>query len=513
MTVYNEKELILRKFKQNFSQYKDQPIVLYGTGKNTEAILRECGHDFCIAGVMDVKKEKEIFCGRKVLTLQQVKELCVNLIVLICLPVSEDIVYERIRDFTEKAQIRVFNLDGIEKHPRTDGHPFPALTDKEKEKMAETGELSALFRHTIYFDLERDADTWMKNKMLDFFVKELLNDSMGIEKDGRVFIADPAKIGYLYWGPVFTGFLLWMVRAAMSDSCDVILFQSRDGYLLQKMYGILKDTYKKEVQFPADIYFLTSRRSSSMARIRTEEDIRVAAEYPWNGTTEMFMERRFGVHVDSEELSDMDCGQCAIKYKENIFERAREERSNYNKYLNSLNLQQYQRAALIDTTAAGTVQTNLQHFMELPMKGYYFLKRVSAVEENNLIDVQSYYPSKCSYEIKENVYKNFRIMELVLSSRQSTLVCFDKDGKPEYAKEKMSEEEKNMLEGMQQGVLRYFKDICNMGLEWERLELDKDFADEILGRMNDRYIIMNDTRIKNLVLEDYFCNVEKQAFV
>ena len=121
MTVYNEKELILRKFKQNFSQYKDQPIVLYGTGKNTEAILRECGHDFCIAGVMDVKKEKEIFCGRKVLTLQQVKELCVNLIVLICLPVSEDIVYERIRDFTEKAQIRVFNLDGIEKHPRTDG--------------------------------------------------------------------------------------------------------------------------------------------------------------------------------------------------------------------------------------------------------------------------------------------------------------------------------------------------------------------------------------------------------
>lgn len=90
MADYNEEEFILSKFKKNFSQYRKKQIVLYGTGKNTEVILREYGHDFCIAGVMDVNKEGEIFCGKKVLAIEQVKDLCVDLIVMICLPVSEN---------------------------------------------------------------------------------------------------------------------------------------------------------------------------------------------------------------------------------------------------------------------------------------------------------------------------------------------------------------------------------------------------------------------------------------
>ena len=510
MADYNEERFVLSKFKKNFSQYRNKQIVLYGTGKNTEAILRKYEHDFCIVGVMDVNKEGEVFCGKKILSVKQVKDLHIDFIVLVCLPVSEDIVFERIKAFTEKEQIKVFNLDGVQMQSHINEYRLERLTDMEKEKIAETEGLSALLKHTAYDDFEHKADTWIKNKMLEFFTKELLKNPSDVKEDGRVFIADFEKMGYLYWGPIFSGFLLWMVKEAMNDHCDIILFQSRDGYLLQKMFKMLRDAYK-EVRFPSDVYFLASRRSSIVPGIRTEEDIKIAARYAWYGTNENFMERRFGVKTDGKELSEMDREQYALTFKEKIFKRAEEERLSYKKYLDDLCIQQYQKAALIDTTAAGTVQTNLQHFMELPIKGYYFLKRVSEIEENNRIAFRSYYPVKPQYEIRESVFAYFRLMELVLSSKEGTLICFDQNGKPEYAKEKRGEEEKKMLRCLQEGILRYFQDICNMHLRWESLEWDRDFADEILGSMNRKKMIFGDDQIKNWVLEDYFMNTEKRV--
>lgn len=510
MPDYNEAGFVLNKFNKNFSQYRNKQIVLYGTGKNTEAILQKYEHDFCIVGIMDVSKEGELFCGKRILSVKQVKDLHVDLIVLVCLPVSENIVFERIRTFTEEMQIKVFNLDGVQMQSHMNEYRHERLTDTEKEKIAETEGLPALFKYTAYYDFEYKADTWIKYKMLEFFMKELLQNPSDVKDDGRIFIADYEKMGYLYWGPIFSGFLLWMVKEAMSDHCDIILFQSRDGYLLQKMFRILKDAYK-EVQFPVDVYFLASRRSSMVPGIRTEEDIKITARYAWYGTNENFMEKRFGVKIDGNEFSEMNREQYALKFKEKIFKRAEEERSNYKKYLDSLCIQQYQKAALIDTTAAGTVQTNLQHFMELPIKGYYFLKRVSEIEENNRIPFCSYYPTKPQYEIRESVFAYFRLMELILSSMEGSLICFDKDGKPEYAKEKRGNEEKNMLSCLQEGVLRYFQDVCNMHLRWESLKWDRDFADEILGSMNRQRMILRDGQIRNWVLEDYFMNTEKKA--
>lgn len=510
MADYHEEEFVLNKFKQIFSKYKDKKIVLYGTGKNTEAIIRECEGKFCIAGIMDIGKEGKTFYGKRVLSEEQIKNMHIDLMILICLPVSEDIVYERVREFTEKAQINVYNLDGIRLQPHAENHQFPKLSYREKQRIADTEGIYALLRHTTYYDLEHKADTEIRHKMLDFFTKQLLKNPADVKEDGRVFIADLERLGYLYWGPVFTGFLLWMVKETVKDQCDVILFQSRDGYLLHEMFQILKNEYK-EVQFPADIYFLTSRRASIVPGIRTEEDIRIAARYSWYGPDEEFMDSRFGVRTDGKELAEMNREQYALKYKERIFERSGEERLSYRKYLDSLNLQQYQKAALMDTTAAGTVQTNLQHFMELSMIGYYFLKRVSAIEENNRITFRSYYPAKPQYEIRENVFAYFRLMELVLSSKDATLICFDKNGRPEYAKEKRGEEEKSMLRCLQRGSLRYFKDVCDMHLRWESLEWDRDFADEILGLMNRKNMILGDERIRNWVLEDYFSNTEKKA--
>ena len=510
MAAYKEEEFVLNKFIQNFSQYKNKKMVLYGTGKNTKTILQKCEQDFCVVGIMDVGKESTIYYGKEVLSKEQISNLHVDLIVLICLPVSEDIVYERIREFAEQSQIKVYNLDGVKLQAHVDKCLLMSMSDLEKEKIVKKEGSSALLKYTVYRDFERKADTWTKSRMLDFFTKELLEHPSDVKEDGRILIADFEKLGYLYWGPVLAGFLLWMVKEVINDNCDIILFQSRDGYLLQKMYRILKREYK-EVQFPTDVYFLTSRRASMVPGIRTEEDIRIAARYPWYGSNVDFLKNRFGVQAEGKEFPEIEPEHYALLFKEEIFERAEKERSNYKKYINNLCLHKYRKAALIDTTAAGTVQTNLQHFMELPIKGYYFLKRVSEIEENNRIDYRSYYPIGTSYEIRKNIFAYFRFMEMVLSSTDGSLICFDKNGEPEYAKEKRGKVEKNVLQDLQEGVLKYFEDICNMNLKWHIMRLDRDFGDEILGTMNRKYIIVNDDIIKNLTMVDYFMNIEKRV--
>lgn len=139
------------------------------------------------------------------------------------------------------------------------------------------------------------------------------------------------------------------------------------------------------------------------------------------------------------------------------------------------------------------------------------MKRVSEIEENNRIDYRSYYPIGTSYEIRKNIFAYFRFMEMVLSSTDGSLICFDKNGEPEYAKEKRGKVEKNVLQDLQEGVLKYFEDICNMNLKWHLMRLDRDFGDEILGTMNRKYIIVNDDIIKNLTMVDYFMNIEKRV--
>ena len=53
-----EQKLVVNSFQQGFTNKRNQKIVLYGIGKNTEAILRINGSEYSRADIFSAKSAK-----------------------------------------------------------------------------------------------------------------------------------------------------------------------------------------------------------------------------------------------------------------------------------------------------------------------------------------------------------------------------------------------------------------------------------------------------------------------
>lgn len=473
--MYNEDNLVIDKFIKNFQSDFGKKIVLYGTGKNTKKLLEHIDGEL-IDGIMDIGKSGQVIYGRKILSEQEVLDIMPDCIVLICMPSTEEVVYHHIKKFCEKNRIKVYNLDRV------------LLNDFYTKK-------------ADIFEILNGADTPMKKTIASLFFSRLSGNGISRGTDGKIGIQNSETLGYLFWGPLFMGYMIWMMKGALRADCDLILFQARDGYLLEKIYRKITAAYP-EINFPEEKYFLTSRRASMVPGIRMERDIVVAAEYSYHGTREDFLKTRFGI----DEIGEVDASllKCALKRKEQIFFRAELERKNYMRYMEKVHITEYKKAALIDVTAAGTIQTNLEHFMPIELKGFYFLKRKSVLPENNQICVESYYESKGAYEITDNIFAYFRMMEVILASQEPSLVCFDEYGNPVYGEDIRARKEKDLILRIQDEILHYAEDFLKLHLKWEELQEERDYCDEILGFMKHDYVELQNDEMSTLMFEDSF---------
>ena len=473
--MYNEGELVVDKFIMNFSSDFGKKIVLYGTGKNTKSILEHVDRDV-IHGIMDIQRSGQYVYGRKILTVQEVSELMPDFIVLVCMPSSEQVVYGRIKELVTEKGIKVYNLDKMLLNEVFDGQKS-------------------------LLDALNGADTEMKKAVASLLLYRLQNDTAVQLKKGKILIKNTEIAGYIFWGPLFMGYMIWMIKTVIKGNCDLILFQARDGYLLEKLYQKIREAYP-EIKFPSEVYFLTSRRASVVPGIREEKDIITAAEYPYHGLREKFLIERFGINEVGDE--NVPLPDCALGNKQEIFTRAEYERKNYIQYVEKLNISDYQKAALIDVTAAGTIQTSLSRFLTIELEGFYFLKRKSAITENNAIPVKSYYESKGAYDIRENVFVYFQLMETILSSQEPSLICFDENGCPIFDEEVRTEKEKDLILRIQNEVIRYSEDFLKLHINWDELYDERDYFDELLGFMNQKYLVFQNDDLSDLVFEDGF---------
>lgn len=109
--MYNETEYIYQQFEKNFGGKKEEPLVLYGTGKNTEKLLPQI-QDFHIVGLMDGKKKEGIIWGKPILDYNDVVALNVKTIVIIARPAIIGVIYHRIAEFCTQNNIMVYDVRG-----------------------------------------------------------------------------------------------------------------------------------------------------------------------------------------------------------------------------------------------------------------------------------------------------------------------------------------------------------------------------------------------------------------
>ena len=73
--------MVAAAFAQSFGGERERPLVLYGLGRNTEAILRVCP-EIEVAGVMGPDADGPVWQGKQVLCPQEAAQLGADIVIV-----------------------------------------------------------------------------------------------------------------------------------------------------------------------------------------------------------------------------------------------------------------------------------------------------------------------------------------------------------------------------------------------------------------------------------------------
>ena len=175
-----------------------------------------------------------------------------------------------------------------------------------------------------------------------YFISRIFNSPFALfESDGKGRVKTGRDIGYIYMAPIITDFLLWLANKIKDKKSARVLFSARDGYLIDKLYGILR---KKEslIKLPEGLYFLTSRILCISASLFNEDDILWSMNNTFSGSPEEILKKRYFLTEGEIEYFDPNkyssISQYILAHKKAILSKSAEIREKYMEYISGLGL-------------------------------------------------------------------------------------------------------------------------------------------------------------------------------
>lgn len=336
-------------------------------------------------------------------------------------------------------------------------------------------------------------------------------------EDGRIPINTMADCGYLFLGPLVSAFFSWFLAKVQEQKPDRLLFVSRDGYLFHQLYEEVRNQSKPD-SLPPSLYFLTSRRASSVAAVRTVEDIRFLVEDVCNIgglKLEEMLEKVFGIRaLEQDRLKGLTVAgigkEAALKhvtsvYADRILEEAEEERKQYLKYIvDECGLKRDERIGMMNFVGRGVTQRCLSSLLEQDVTGFYFALEYDA--EDILKDndrAYAWYPDKMStHTARSNIFIKYLFGEAAFSAPHGQLQRFDKTGPVFEADQK--ERAEQLLE-CHAGIRQYWSDMMDLLPDGRELMDSVETADEILGLLGNGRFRWSDEVMGFFQLQDSYC--------
>lgn len=102
----------MSKLEQVLQQYQKKNIAVYGLGSETERLLDKLGTQYHIAGLLDSFREEGEFYGKSVISLKEIVEKEVGLILVAARPGSCKAIARKIEAFCKENRIAVFDIRG-----------------------------------------------------------------------------------------------------------------------------------------------------------------------------------------------------------------------------------------------------------------------------------------------------------------------------------------------------------------------------------------------------------------
>ena len=304
------------------------------------------------------------------------------------------------------------------------------------------------------------------------------------------------ELGYIFLGPMVLNFFMWLKLEI--TNCDLVLFNSREGYFFKEIYEIFKNKYS----LPESVYFKTSRKLSALASFKTKDDIYKTFElHRFSGKLSNLLENRFGIKVDiindkiidtSLEIPNLD------EYIDDILFEAKNTRNEYLKYIENI-IKNYTNVIMVDSGFQGMTQHNIQKAYSLKFKGRYFIYK----ENPSLDDVKGLYHFE-----KSNLRKNLIFFESIFIDKIGSYINI-KNGEfinEEYNQSLQYFDEKTQIIN---GVKQFINDMLDFDID--KFEVEYNFSDYLFDLMCTENYIKNDKLFDIFFHDNYYVrdNIKK----
>lgn len=458
-----------------FASDKRKKVALYGLGTETEKALKELDARFDIVGLLDGYKSEGNLYGKDIISLSDVVQQRVDMIIVVARPGSCKLIAKRIGRICSENNILLFDIRGkdllnVEKRVYTRAQLVEFINNLNMSDSVSDKIKIGLFKQRI-------------KKIQEQFVA-----------DEKAIVANSYDIGYLFCAPIITDFILWFQRKVKSNGIPNIWFCARDGYLIQQLYHILtgdKDTSE---------YFITSRIAAIRAGVETDEDLDYVNSMNFSGRLEDNLRERFGIFVNEIDDNHYGIKNCIQKYTKSILDRATKIRKGYKEYINGLNVKEGD-IAFFDFVAKGTTQYFISRLVENHMKGFYFLQLEPDYMKRKNLDITPFYTNE---EMNGSaIFDNYYIMEIILTSDDPTVLEFSDSGEPIYSSETRSNTDKECIKRAQKGIINYFIDYCMLCPAEDRV-INKKLDEVFLNLIHN--VEITDSDFLKLSVEDPFFN-------
>lgn len=334
------------------------------------------------------------------------------------------------------------------------------------------------------------------------FVSKQLNDPFLFNRTGGLFeVKTNYDMSYSFIAPLLSCFFTWMIKKSQELGLNQILLCSRDGYIFEKMYQLIKNKY----DLPVMKYFYTSRAVAVIASLIDESDIIHAYNLPFTGTTEEMLLNRFC--INKEDIRVRQKGEIdrdyILRHKDIILKIAEQNRANYIEYINSSFINSDSRAGLFDFVSQGTCQKALANIVDFDLYGLYFalIDPIDNYKENTPIEAM-FGKVMLFADNTYNFTKNYFSLENLLSSFEPTLSCFNGSAAPQFFNEERTKADLAVLKECHEAILNYFE-CCKID---NLIEVDKEVVDCIFSYIQPRFCCSNIELYVNIKLQDEFCN-------
>jgi len=214
----------------------------------------------------------------------------------------------------------------------------------------------------------------------------------------------------VWMGSAFGCFMDWLSRE-QDDS--LLLFVTREGYILQPMYEAYCEASGRNVQ--ENTIFYASRTAATSASALDKEMLKEIMQIEYNGTIGAFTESRLNYFLP-EDCSFADDMITLPKQKEQllrkledqyerIFENANRQNQAYKKYVNNLRVDKSkQPLTIVDIGYSGTSQYYLSKVLDEKINGrYLYLNRNPLPEKDACKCTSLAYTADGCHPIFENL--------------------------------------------------------------------------------------------------------------